>query len=55
MIILAAALAGAIWGAYLAKSRKGNALDMAQYAGGFAILFGILGLFATLLLDYTVL
>lgn len=51
MIVLIAALAGALWGAYLARSRKGNAYDIAQYAGGFGILFALIGLFATLILD----
>ena len=51
MIIIAAALAGAFWGGYLAKSREGNRLDIAQYAGGFAIAFAIAGLFLTIALD----
>lgn len=51
MIIIAAALAGALWGGYLAKSREGNKLDIAQYAGGYAIAFTIAGLFLTIALD----
>lgn len=51
MIVVAGLLLGALWGAWLARSRKGSRLDMAQYAGAFAIAFGILGLFATLVLD----
>ena len=43
-------LGGALWGAYLARSRKGNALDMAQYAVGFAIFFGVAAFLLTLVL-----
>lgn len=39
------AVVGALWGAFLVRKRGGNAKDMAQYAGGFAILFAIIGLF----------
>lgn len=34
-------LIGAVWGGLLAKSRKGNALDIAQYAAGFGIAIGL--------------
>ncbi len=51
MIVLAGLLGGGAWGAWLARSRKGNRADMAQYAAGFGIAFGLLGLFATILLD----
>lgn len=51
MIVIAGLALGAIGGALLAKRRGGKSLDMAQYAAGFAIAFGLLGLFATLILD----
>ena len=51
MVILAAALAGALWGGFLARRRKGSRLDIAQYAASFSIAFAIVGLFATVLLD----
>ena len=51
MIVLAGLMIGAVWGAWLARKRKGLRLDMAQYAAGFAIAFAILGLFATLIID----
>ncbi|MEL6644629.1 MAG: hypothetical protein AAFQ79_11895 [Pseudomonadota bacterium] len=51
MIIIAGALSGAAWGAYLAKAREGTKLDMAQYAAGFAIAFALLGLFVTIFLE----
>jgi hypothetical protein len=51
MFIIAGFLSGALWGGYLARRRKGAPLDVAQYAAAYAIAFGILGLFATVLLD----
>lgn len=51
MLIFVGALTGALWGGYLARRRKGTRFDIAQYAAAFAIAFGILGLFATVLLD----
>lgn len=33
---------GAAFGAFLAYRRKGNRLDMLQYAAGFGIIFGLL-------------
>jgi hypothetical protein len=51
MIVLAAALFGGIYGAFLAKRREGTKLDMAQYAAGFGIAFGLLGLFLTILVE----
>lgn len=51
MIILAFALGGAIWGARLARRRQGNAADMAQYAVGYAIALGLLGLFLSMIIE----
>lgn len=51
MIILAAAILGAIYGALQARKRKGNGFDIAQYAVGYAIAFGLVGLVASVLLD----
>lgn len=42
MLALIALPIGAIWGAFLAKKRGGNRLDMLQYAAGFAIAFFLL-------------
>lgn len=53
MIILAGLLGGAVYGAMLAKRRDGTRLDMAQYAAGFGIAFAIVGVFATIALEYT--
>jgi hypothetical protein len=51
MIILGFALVGAIFGGLLARKRGGKKLDIAQYAGVYAIVFGIIGLFLTVYLS----
>jgi hypothetical protein len=48
MIVFAAILCGAVIGALTARRRKGTGLDMAQYAAGYGIAFGVAGLFLTL-------
>ncbi|SNS45343.1 hypothetical protein [Tropicimonas sediminicola] len=51
MIVIFCALAGALRGGYLAKKRGGKPADIAQYAAGYAIALGLLGLFATIFLE----
>jgi len=51
MIVLAGLVFGAAFGAYTARRRGGNKLDMAQYAAGFAIAFMLLGLFVTIFIE----
>lgn len=51
MIVIAGLLGGAAMGAGLALKRGGSKLDAAQYAAGFGIAFGILGLFITVFID----
>lgn len=51
MIVIVSALLGAFLGYSTAKRRKGNKLDMAQYAAGFGIAFALLGLFLTILIE----
>lgn len=51
MIIIAAILLGAALGAYRAKTRKGTAADMVQFAIAHAIAFGILGLIITIVIE----
>ncbi len=47
-------LIGVALGAYRAKKLNGNRADILQYAAGFGILFAVLALVATILLDRTV-
>ena len=51
MIVLAGMLIGEALGALTARRRRGNRLDMAQYAAGFAIACAIAGLFLTILIE----
>jgi hypothetical protein len=51
MIWTAALLGGAALGAYTARKRGGRKLDALQYAAGYAIAFGLLGLAISILLD----
>lgn len=51
MIILAFALIGAVIGGFAARKRGGKKLDIAQYAGVYALVFGIVGLFVTVYLS----
>lgn len=51
MIVIAAALIGAILGAFTAIRRKGNGLDIAQYAAGYAMAFVVVALIATVVID----
>ena len=51
MIVIAAALVGALIGGFTARKRGGNRLDMAQYAAGYALAFVVVGMIATVLID----
>jgi len=51
MIYIPAMLIGALIGGVTAKKRGGKGLDIAQYAAGYGIAFGLIGLIATVLLD----
>ena len=51
MIVIGGLIFGALLGALVAKRRGGRGPDMAQYAAGFGILFGLIGLFVTILLE----
>ena len=55
MIVVIATLLGALLGALAARRRKGNRLDMLQYAAVYAILFAIGGTMLSIILDRTVL
>ena len=51
MIILASLILGIAIGVRTAKARKGNRLDMAQYAAGYGIAFGLLGGLITIIIE----
>ncbi|WP_086052948.1 hypothetical protein [Pseudoruegeria sp. SK021] len=51
MIIIAGAILGGSYGAWLAAKRKGNKYDIAQYAATFAMAFAVIGLFATIFIN----
>jgi len=46
MILVIAALVGAILGAVIARRRNGRTADILQYAFVFALIFALIGLFA---------
>lgn len=50
MLVITGIVGGAVWGAYLARRRKGNRLDMLQYAASFSIAFGLLAFFVSVIL-----
>ncbi|MEE9388346.1 MAG: hypothetical protein V3U96_07030 [Paracoccaceae bacterium] len=51
MIVIAGFIIGAIGGGLRARARKGNRLDIAQYAFVFGMIFALFGLFLTLFLE----
>lgn len=51
MIVIACILIGAVTGTLVARARKGNRLDMAQYGGVFAIIGAIIGVIVTVIID----
>lgn len=50
MIVIAAFLIGAIGGGLRAKNRKGNRLDIAQYAAVYGLAFALAALFISIML-----
>ena len=54
IMYLLSGLFGAILGAAIARRRRGKGLDMAQYAAGYGILFALMGLIITIIIDRTV-
>lgn len=50
MIVTISAILGALYGGLNAKKRKGSALDIAQYTGVYALVFGLIGLAITVLI-----
>lgn len=51
MIVISGFFLGALFGALRARRGKGNGFDIAQYAAVHAILFAILGLFLTIVVE----
>ena len=50
MLVFGEALLGAIIGGLTAKKRGGSRLDIAQYAAGYAIALGLIGMIATVMI-----
>ncbi len=50
MIVLLGGILGIVTGALLARRRKGNLADMAQYGFIYCVLFALAGLFLTILI-----
>ncbi|MEE4188199.1 MAG: apolipoprotein acyltransferase [Roseobacter sp.] len=53
MLIIIAAVSGALIGGVTAYRRKGNKLDIAQYAAGYAMAFTIVSMILAVILDRT--
>ena len=51
MIVILMFIAGAVTGWLVARRRQGVLLDRLQYATAFGIAFGIVGLFATVVVE----
>lgn len=50
MLALLGLAGGGAWGAWLAKKRGGTKFDLAQYAAGFGIFWGIIGMVVSIYL-----
>ncbi|MDA5095707.1 hypothetical protein O2N63_16570 [Aliiroseovarius sp. KMU-50] len=50
MIVIAALLAGAIFGAWRAKSKGGRGFDVAQYAAIYGLIFALIAVFVTVII-----
>lgn len=51
MFVIGGLVLGAIGGGLSARRRGGRPADIAQYAAVYGIIFGLFGLFITLILD----
>ncbi|MCI2393163.1 hypothetical protein [Aliiroseovarius sediminis] len=51
MLVIAALIFGALVGVLRARKRGGNRLDTAQYAAVHAIVFGLVALFASIIIS----
>ena len=50
MLTFAAVVIGALWGAYTARKRGGQGLDMLQYGLGYGLFFGVIGMLLSILI-----
>ncbi len=50
MIVTLSVLLGALFGGLKAKRRGGTGMDVAQYAGTYAVVFGIVGVIVTVII-----
>lgn len=50
MIVIGAALLGAVLGVLSARRKGGNRLDLLQYGAGYAIAFALAGLIITIMI-----
>lgn len=50
MIVIVSAALGALYGGLTARKRQGSKLDIAQYAGVYAVVFALVGLAVTVLI-----
>ena len=48
---LAGLILGAVFGAFRAKAQGGKRLDMLQWGAGFAVAFGLVGLFVLIFIE----
>ncbi len=51
MLVIAALVFGALVGGLRARKRGGNRLDIAQYAAVHAMVFALVALFATIIIN----
>ncbi len=51
MIVIAGLIIGAILGSLQARKRGGRRLDMLQYGAVYALIFTIIGMFITIVID----
>lgn len=54
MIVIIAALVGAVIGGFTARRRNGNKLDIAQYAAGYGLAFIVVSMIITVMIDRAV-
>lgn len=51
MIVLAGLVVGVLIGSFTAKNRGGKKLDILQYGAAYGIIFTLIGVFVTIILE----